>query len=407
MELKTLQDAIAAWAKERAPYYQQWLFDEPFIVPARVDAEFVRLQGLMERLVTRFVTEYPRYRHLMPVSPRIEQVLEMYRDVPYRPGTYRTDFVFDPEGQARMIEITCRMGLNGIFLSTIMARLTRDFHAKHASDTAFVDRDSPLHAHLYSYLEGTDRVVVATGADKRNESKIFVPILERMGIDVECVPYQEIPNRIASWKNPLIIYELSFDELLRLPDDVLARLIRMRSINDLRTIFLIHDKRFFSTLCQEELLQDVLETEERAFFQRFLVPTYTATERLDLWQDARQNKDAWIIKHRILGKSQEVYAGQVTPQEEWETLLDGPSRENLVLQQWIEQRLISGSVGGVEYEDYIVGTLLFFDNHYFGMGDFRTSSHPVTNKTDHRKMSSLILEGDEDELRARFRNVMR
>ena len=62
----------------------------------------------------------------------------------------------------------------------------------------------------------------------------------------------------------------------------------------------------------------------------------------------------------------------------------------MILQEWIPQKRITGKIKGEKFEDFVTGTLLYFDDNYFGMGDFRTSSHPVTNKVDHRKACSLI-----------------
>jgi hypothetical protein len=45
---------------------------------------------------------------------------------------------------------------------------------------------------------------------------------------------------------------------------------------------------------------------------------------------------------------------------------------------------------GYIYQDYVVGTLLCFDNRFLGPGICRASSFPVTNQGDDRKVSVFV-----------------
>ncbi|CAF4509201.1 unnamed protein product, partial [Rotaria magnacalcarata] len=54
-----------------------------------------------------------------------------------------------------------------------------------------------------------------------------------------------------------MILELHQDEILALPEDIIHSLIhssQIRYMNDLRTIFLVHDKRMFSLLSNQAFL---------------------------------------------------------------------------------------------------------------------------------------------------------
>jgi len=166
-------------------------------------------------------------------------------------------------------------------------------------------------------------------------------------------------------------------------------------INDFRTIFLIHDKRFFSVLSNSELRKTVLTKDEITLFERYYIPTYSYGEKKELWKKAKKEKDKFILKHRSLGKSEKVYAGIVTEKKVWDALFEADDLKDLILQEWIAQTKIKGTIDDISYEDYITGTLLFFDDNYFGFGDFRTSSFPVTNQGDHRKACSIIRANNE------------
>jgi hypothetical protein len=48
-------------------------------------------------------------------------------------------------------------------------------------------------------------------------------------------------------------------------------------------------------------------------------------------------------------------------------------------------------VSGVHHEDHAVGTALFWDQDFYGLGEYRTSSHPVTGKAEHRKLAAAFV----------------
>jgi hypothetical protein len=390
-----LKESVLSFANHNTDYYNQWILDKPLIVSRKHHQDMLRLQNIMERLIVHFVNNYDQYSLLMPVSSEVQEILNFCSQRPYTPGTYRTDFVYDENQQVRIIEITSRFAMNGIFLAAVINKIAEDYRAEHFPLLKTLDAYGPIYKHLECYLNTTKSVYILTGSDRRNESKIYKEIIERTGREVLEIHFSEIEKKIDELTSSWIISELGFDEILSIPKHVMKRLAALNVTNDFRTIFLTHDKRFFHVLNNIEFQQDILSTEEIDFFADFLIPTYSHSSENPLWEEAKHNKNEWIIKHRSLGKSQKVYAGIVTSEDEWLSLFN-TNMEDLVLQRWVKQTTIEGTIGTEEFNDFITGTLLFFDNQYFGFGDFRTSSHPVTNVKDHRKASSLILESDEN-----------
>lgn len=386
----TLKESVQQFVKTKKAYYKQWMFDEPLVISNSHNNELQRLQKIMYRLIQEFVNNYQQYKHLMPVSDKIENIINTFNKKEYNIGTYRTDFVYDENKQVKIIEITCRFALNGMFLSALINDVALDYYTSKINDIKILDIYSPIYNHFETYLKDVKSICILKGKDIKNESKVYIDIFERMGYPVKEIQYTEVENYWDILKESWIISELSFDEILSFPDQTIKDLSDLNIINDFRTIFLIHDKRFFSVLGKEELQNKVLNSDEINFFRRFYIPTYTALEKDNIWKEAKGNKNSWIVKHRALGKSQKIYAGIVTDEEKWKTLFESENKKDMILQEWIPQTKIKGNIGNEHFEDYVTGTLLFFDDNYFGFGDFRTSSHPVTNKVDHRKVSSLI-----------------
>lgn len=391
-----IQESVEVFVKDKKEYYKQWMFEEPIVISKEHNDKLVRVQKIIYKIISEFVSSYKKYKYLMPVDTKTEQIIEIFNRKEYKVGTYRTDFVYDTNNQVKLIEITCRFALNGIFLSELMNSVSIDYQRKELNFLEVQNLYKPINKHLKTYLKDIESVYILKGDDQKNESKIYKDIFTRMNYNVIDVSYKEVDNYIDSMKNSLIVSELSFDEITSFSIQTLEKLMPLNIINDFRTIFLIHDKRFFSVLGKKELLKKVLTPEEIVLFKDFYIPTFTSIEEAKIWEKAKNEKDNWILKHRALGKSQKIYAGLVTEQKEWESLFSEVEKEDMILQQWIPQKRIKGEIKGEKFEDFVTGTLLYFDDNYYGMGDFRTSSHPVTNKVDHRKACSLIRADNKD-----------
>ncbi|WP_299064593.1 hypothetical protein [uncultured Polaribacter sp.] len=386
-----LKESVKRFVIDKKDYYKQWMFEQPIIINKNHNDQLIKLQKVMYKLICEFVTSYNKYKHLMPVNSEVEEIIRIFNKKEYKTGTYRTDFVYDKNNQVKIIEITCRFSLNGMFLAELINDVASDYQKKELADVEIVNLYEPIYIHFESYLKDIESIFILKGDDVRNESKIYIDIFIRMGYKVIEVNYKEIEKFIGSMKSSLVISELAFDEITSFSLQTIEQLMPLNIINDFRTIFLIHDKRFFSVLGKKELLENVLTKDEILFFKDFYIPTYTSIEEREIWEKAKSQKDKWILKHRALGKSQKIYAGIVTENDVWEKLFSETERKEMILQKWIPQKTITGNISEENFEDFVTGTLLFFDDNYFGMGDFRTSSHPVTNKVDHRKASSLIL----------------
>ena len=388
---KALSEAVDTYAVGKYAYYNQWMFDEPVFISRKEDEDIQALQKVLYKVIRYFIENYDDWSHLMPLNAESRRVFDAFKERPYNPGSYRVDTVFDQNRQQKIIETTCRFALNGFFIACNSDKFSRTYQAASPDCPPAINR----HASFMEYLEGLigkhRRIVVLRNADSRNSSKFFIPIFQKMGFEVVVILPEEVNQRKGELVDGFVVSELSIEELERLSDETLAVLASSDMINDLRTVMLVHDKRFHAVLGREEIREAALSPEEIDLLDLFYVPTYAGGEAPEFWEEARLNKDAWILKHRSLGKSEEVYAGVVTSEEEWSHLFDRDDLGEFVIQRWIEQLKFDGTVNGEKFSDFVTGTLLFFDDDYFGPGLFRTSSFPVTNVTDDRKMFCVTL----------------
>ncbi len=372
-------------------YFRQWTYDVPLAIRPETHERLRRVQQLYLKCIQHVAEHYlDRYRDLMPVSDRVAAILELCRRRPYRSGTYRTDFVIGEDNRIRLIETTCRFALNGFFRSGIFAQLAEKYLRANPG-IRVVDSHTPFFEQLMDYFVPFERVCVLLGWNTaKNESKFFTPIFEAAGVPVLGIPAADVPASTHLFEDAAVIGELSHEELCDLPTETIDAIVASNLLNDLRTVFLIHDKRFFALLHRDEFIRNILTPEERDELQPYVAPTYTRHLSPEIWPEARNAKDRWILKPFNNGMSIDVFAGPLTGAAEWEALFDSGRADDMVLQEYVSQRKFRGTIAGAPHEDYAAGTLLFFEDCYYGMGVFRASSYPVSNQGDDRKISSFV-----------------
>lgn len=390
---KAIYNGFLEVAKEKCGYFAQWTYDTPIAITTATNQKLHKIQKLLYKCIRYFVENYEAFYELMPVSDQVRGILSLFQEKPYRTGTYRTDFVVGEQNEIKLIEITCRFAMNGFFTTGFFRLLSERFLQYHP-EIRKVDDYTPYFDYIAGCYKAFDRICLLKGVVEKNEDKIMIPIFEAAKYPVFVLRPDEISAGTHLFENSLVMSQLSHEEICSLPMDTIRAIRDANLINDYRTVFLIHDKRFLSVLSKESFLDKVLTAREKEEFLQYLVPTYQKGEREDLWQAARHEKEKWIIKPSVLGRSIDIFAGCVTADKDWAALFE-KERTDIVLQEYISQRRFRGRIGEQSYNDYAVGTLLFFDDHFFGPGMFRTSSHPVTNITDDRKMAFVVTDDTE------------
>jgi hypothetical protein len=280
--------------------------------------------------------------------------------------------------------------MNGYFTSGFFIHNLADRFLAGRPDIRKTDEYTAFYGRFMDYFGPFDHVCLLKGADNRNDTKFVIQVFEKAGFPVQVIAANEVPARTSDFAGAAVLGELSHEEICGLPTVTIEAIIDANALNDLRTVFLIHDKRFFALLHHDAFLKEALAPAEIAELRPYLVPTFTKRLNPEIWPQARNDKDRWIIKPYNMGKSIDVHAGALTQTAEWQALFDSGRADNMVLQEFIPQRRFHGAIGEKTYHDYVVGTLLFFEDGYFGPGLCRASSYPVTNKVDDRKVAPMI-----------------
>ncbi|WP_294748216.1 hypothetical protein [uncultured Prevotella sp.] len=396
---------------DKTAYYHQWYHDRPMLITSERRDELRRMQALLYKCIVYMAEHYrewvPQY---MPLDDKVMEVLDRQSRYPFRAGAYRPDYLISDDGQLLLVEITCRFFGHGIWAnypSVVKAEL---FMAEHP-DASWENRYDELLTCMRDAIPANSPVYVLKSGDRGSESTFYTKFYEYYRHEVTIYEAAEVEANIDLWSHDAVVLSaLNQHDLLSFKMETLQAMIDVRMLNDFRTIFLAHDKRFLSIIFVDEFTQQCLTEDETVFLRQHTIPTYIQPHPLtpspkgegeafgseEIWEDALTHKDEYILKPYDLGKSVGLYAGVMTDEETWRNTLGNP---DYILQPFIHQRTYPCEWQGRHYDEYVCGMMLCMDDCYFDSGMMRTSSAPVTNKVDDRKM--CVIHSDDNELKTK------
>ena len=389
MNHQTYEELFASLHTELIPYYRSWAHDCPMVVTHARDQELREIQRVLYLCCEYYVHHYKDYLDLIPYDDKILEILDYVSPMPFAGGTFRPDYLILADGTLRLCEITSRFFSNGYFLSFFMEHAGRKF-AEEAGITDRVSYFERFLAYMAAMAEGHEKLCVWKSADKSDSIRLYVPFYKALGLEAVILEAPDVEQHLDEMQGSLIVSALNQKDLLSFQTDTLKRMADQGMRNDFRTIFLLHDKRFFRLFFEDSFTDRCLTADETAFLRSHAVETYLPGKSSEVWEDARQNKDQYILKHHCLGKSEKVYAGCLTDYESWEKLFLSGAADEMILQPFLKQRIFPTVWNGTELRDYVCGTILCVDDQYFGTGLFRTSTRPVINQADAHKVAPVV-----------------
>lgn len=371
------------------PYYRSWTHERPLLLSHDRDEELRRLSDILYRSCCMYVRNYTQYLNRIPLEDKVLRLLEYVHERPFAAGTWRPDYLILDDGSLKLCEITSRFFGNGYFLSYFTEHAARVF-AQSSGVTDRVSRFEEMLEYFADMMRGKKKLLVLTSSDRSDSIRLYVPFYRDLGMETEVMHVSHLTADFRVGRDTAVVSAMNQRDLLALPENLIRHLVDSGMRNDLRSVFLLHDKRLFALLGDPAFTGTFLEEEEGDFLRKHIVQTYLPGEHAQVWEDAREHKDGYILKHRALGKSESVYAGSLTRQDDWEKLFADGSVKEMILQPFCSQRIFENPCGDQVYREYICGTILTVDDRYFGTGLFRTSTRAVINQADAHKAAPLV-----------------
>ena len=406
----TCQDVCFQLFADKTDYYHHWYHAKPMLITSERREELRRMQALLYKCIVYMAEHYrewvPEY---MPLDEKVMEILDRQSRYPFRAGAYRPDYIISEDGRLLFVEITSRFFGHGIWANYPSVVKAQQFMAEHPGASWESSYDELL-TYMRDIIPAGRPLYVLKSSDRGSESTFYTKFYEYYGHEVTIYEAAEVEEHIDQWSHDAMVFSaLNQHDLLSFKMETLQAMIDVRMLNDFRTIFLAHDKRFLHLIFVDDFTRECLTEEETSFLRQHTIPTYLppkgtmdngqlTIDNSEIWEDALQHKDRYILKPYDLGKSVGLYAGVMTDEDTWKSLLTShlsSLTSQYILQPFIHQRTYPCVWEGKHYDEYVCGMMLCMDDRYFDSGVFRTSSAPVTNKVDHRKM--CVIHSDDEE----------
>ncbi|KAJ5144998.1 hypothetical protein N7448_002390 [Penicillium atrosanguineum] len=371
-----------------------------------------------------------RFPERMPIEPVEEQLLQWMQQQekhvlhPFRfhQGSWRPDFLLesseDPEQieNYRICEINARFCMHGFLFTAFGQQALLNMGLEEYGIKGATDPQNVITG-LRSLFDSSLPLHLVKGKEAGFDIHMFVPYAQRyLGMDVKVIPPESLrlvpaaaPGGYklyclsgADTKQPTIFndvgecleevlqlgLELYQRELLAMSFEMLQQ-ISLRSFNDLRTVFLVHDKRLLGLVLEELdslVARDVLSSRQAEILNRGLVHTIIpGSDKLERFMSSCQAdvciKDSYLLKPIRSGKGSGILFGDQVTQEEWVSLLQGMRDPRLkhgkttyVVQKEIEQQkydVLLEEDAGVESFP-LVGTFHITNGVFLGLGLWRS-----------------------------------
>lgn len=172
------------------------------------------------------------------------------------------------------------------------------------------------------------------------------------------------------------LIELHQDEITSLPVEIVRSLVTScKILNDLRTVFLVHNKSFLTLLSDDSFLKDYLSP-----FYHDVIKTHRImslrieklTEDLTIYNRVINEKNNWLVKPCRFGKGEGIIFGKNVSTKSWEDILKKCIESNdYIVQEYVRQEMFQithdeeGLVSSKDY--YLVGSILCFNEKFLGI----------------------------------------
>jgi len=371
----------------------------PFLISRETLATQARLQKAIYNGIVALVTNYPSDPHLRSLLPLPQRALDLMEPSfrakgTYLPGHYRPDLLHDHLRCHQWVcEINARFPLNG-YLCTFFGHETLR-HLRESVDQG-VDFDleaipslGTVKEEILSHFDLNKPLGILKEKEAGYCAVLLEEILRRSGIPCRVISPKNLrvsgEGRLRDEQGHLdqFLVELHQSEILALPAEI-ARVLfdpeKVKTLNDVRTIFLVHNKQALAVLGNNEAMAPYLSPSDLLVLRSHLLPTHVVR---DLPPEISLDKDEWLLKPSLLGKGEGIIFGKNVDVPTWEAALKAKENQDHILQRYIHQKqfpILSRRQPHLKEDGpeislsphTVVGTLLCSNERFLGPGIYRS-----------------------------------
>lgn len=328
---------------------------------------FGRLYDSLMRVVCSIVENYHESPELQEAIPLPDDIKSYLRGLGnYDIGCLRPDFLIDEDGKVKINEINARYSLNGCMISYFVNGVLNggslgDFESIPSIEGIVKAYDTRVGNH----------VALLKISEPDWDCDLYRKYLKTCGRELKKVDPLKVDDYTAFDSAILELKQREIYEAIR--KNRTAFLKDTPHMNDLRTILIAHDKRLLSVLWNDELVNQFACSEDLEILMPHLIETYDVGQGKILDRlNVKRNREQWVLKHALKGKSQQVYIGHRVSDKDWGDACDKAAFDNFVLQRKVKQKpfhIYIPYLGSVTTT--LEGMLLGFDGKFLSEGIYR------------------------------------
>ena len=343
-----------------------------------------RLQQALSKTISNIVAGFfkdSRLQEIFNFPEPLFTALKRLSNTQYSIGSFRPDFLHTQDNEIVVCEINARFPCNAFLMTQYCMDLMNLHFQRENKEAEFSLEKFNILESLLARFSRDLPFYIFKGEEKGADIHFLRNELINAGYATQVVPMN---FRVKVKANVLL--ELQQHEIMQ--GETLEHLLYLNQnnamLNDLRTIFIVHDKRLLSIFHRDDLLEDYCELADRSLLKRHVAETYVPKLNPEIVHTAIRNKQDWLLKPNSLGKGEGIVIGKNVEHSNWKAIMQQGLGADFVLQRFIEQELFP--VAGRDLTGClhtramkIVGTMLCLDHKFLGPGIYRASESDVIN----------------------------
>lgn len=363
----------------------------PLLLDKQLFSQLKDCHSLLIEAIPKIVSNFfidPALQQIISLDAKTLDLLYSLKEKPYEIGIIRPDFVFDKDYQIKICEINARFPLNAFVLSQC---LSDKIYKQFSTELSFINVNKIKNLEIFEkFFDSKHPIRVFFNKEKSLDILLLKNIGEKMfsNLKFELIysPKFLFKNSFFVKKNYFqTILNLHQEELFKLKPSFLNEITKQNYFNDIRTIFIVHDKRFLSILSNKTIMCNYISPEKYNRLATYIIPTYILTN--EIMQNIKFNMKNWVFKKNSAGKGEGMIIGKEVHSADIYAVLS-KRRLDYIAQPFIDQPLfqllnnstIMNNTLDKNYQAlYLIGTILSFNNIFLGPGLLRGSSKSIIN----------------------------
>ncbi len=388
--LKTVErvaNSTATYMGEPVPF----VYHPMFYTDKEINA-FDNLTGDLMKILNKVIDEYintPSFRTKFGYPKELEELILIDHGYDYNVPMARFDVFYDNENTFKFCELNADGSsamneaneLEKIFMDVDSVNDLKDNYDFHYFEliNKWVDESIDIYK-SWSKEDKAPNVAIVDfkGSKTVDEFEVFKEAYITKGYWAEIVDPREL-----KYKDGKLYYNDTIIDLVyrRLVTGDLVR--RFNEVPDFIEAYknqcacfvgpirsqIIHNKIIFKILHDEDTLK-LMNNEERDFIKKHIPVTKIFTE--EIYEEALNNKDNYVLKPMDLYASYGVYLGKDLSDEEWKTKVDECLDNNYLLQEFVlpdTKKMVNFSENGdfATYDFYHIIGLFMYREEFAGI----------------------------------------